>query len=72
MANVRLKFFGTENSKTEEISLECFANFDNEIYIEIESEGYPPSYICLDVSTAIKLAKVLRSEINKAKEVEND
>ncbi len=72
MANVRLKFFGTEKSNTHDTSLECFSNVNGEIFIEIESPDFPSNYICLDTSTAIKLAKVLRSEINISKTFQND
>lgn len=65
MANVRLKFYGTES--TSEHSLECYANTDDEIHIYLDMDGLPPSWINLDVSTAIKLAKTLRTEINKIK-----
>lgn len=72
MANVRLKFYGTKESETNEVNLECFATDAKDIYIEIDTPGYSPSFICLDIPTAIKLAKVLRNEINKAKEVGNE
>jgi len=72
MANVRLKFYGTKESKTDRVNLECFATTDKDIYIEINTPGYLADFICLDIPTAIKLAKVLRNEINIAKEVEND
>lgn len=67
MANVRLKFYGTERSKTDETALELFAALDNEIAIIIE-DGVRDSYIFLDIPTAIKLAKVLRQEINLIKQ----
>ena len=68
MANVKLTFLGTERSETNEHKLECYANTKGEIYISLDIEDYPPSFICLDVSTAIKLSKVLRQEINLIKE----
>jgi hypothetical protein len=71
MANIKMSFLGTKESETNEHYLQCYANSKNEIYIEIDINGHPPSFICLDVSTAIKLHKVLRSEINKIKEVNN-
>ena len=71
MANIKLTFLGTKESETEDHSLQCFANTNNEIYISIDVEDYPPSFICLDVSTSIKLSKTLRTEINKIKEVDN-
>ena len=51
--------------------LECYANDYEEIFIEISDGELNPQYVCLDVSTAIKLAKTLRTEINKIKEVNN-
>jgi hypothetical protein len=71
MANVKLIFQGTDASETDATELKCYSNFRNEIFIQIEDEDMPPSYICLDIPTAIKLSKVLRQEINKAKEVKN-
>lgn len=63
MANVKLTFLGTERSNTEQAELECFASEDEEIVITI-NDNYP-QVICLDKSTAIRLAKTLRTEINK-------
>lgn len=69
MANIKILFNGTENSETQEHKLECFANSNNEIYIEIDSGcNEVPDFICLDKSTAIKFSKTLRTEINKIKE----
>jgi len=65
MANVKLMFYGTEKSETDENKLECFLNTSNDIFICISMEGFVDSYVCLDKSTAIKFAKTLRTEINK-------
>ena len=67
MANVRLKFYG--NGDSENHSLECYPNYNNQIYININMEdcGFPESWICLDIPTAIKLSKVLRQSINDIK-----
>lgn len=65
MANVRFVFEGTENSKTHQTDLQCYVNDQNEIFIEIHEYGEKPAYICLNKSTAIRLAKTLRTEINK-------
>ena len=48
-----------------EAELECFANTNEEICIVIDAKDLPVSYICLDKETAIKLSKVLKSEISK-------
>ena len=72
MANVKLSFLGTELSETNFNELECFATCNDEIHISIDTDYQPPSHISLDVSTAIKLCKTLRTEINKIKEVDNE
>jgi len=69
MANIKLIFRGSEESKfTENTELECFVNVENEITISID-DGHDqyPNIISLDVSTAIKLAKTLRTHINTIK-----
>ena len=71
MANIKLSFLGTDDSKTE---LQCYLNTHNEIFItinpnELHYGNY--NYICLDKSTAIKLSKTLRTEINKMEDVNN-
>jgi len=71
MANVKLIFQGTEVSNTEDHELECFLNQHNDIAITLDTKDCPATIISLDISTAIKLAKTLRTEINKAKEVNN-
>lgn len=63
MANVKLTFLGTERSKTDQAELECFVSTNEEIVITL-NDNYP-QMICLDKSTAIRLAKTLRTEINK-------
>ena len=71
MANVKLIFQGAEVSKTDDYELECFVNQFNDIAISIDDQESPANIISLDISTAIKLSKVLRTEINIAKEVQN-
>ena len=53
--------------------IEVFKNFRNSITIRIEDTTNLEDFqvIGLDISTAIKFAKTLRTEINKAKEVQN-
>lgn len=70
MAKYKTVFFSSEYSKLES-ELECFCNTKGEIFISINDEDTPMQYVVLDVSTAIKLSKTLRTEINKAKEVSN-
>lgn len=67
MSRYKLLFYGTEKSQTEEHTLECFVNHNKEIFIQIDDNGHN-QFICLDVSTAIKFSKTLRTEINKAKD----
>lgn len=71
MARFRTTFISSERSGNEH-EIECFVNGFNEIFIEISHEGDEEPqkrYVCLDVSTAIKFSKTLRTEINKAKGV---
>jgi len=73
MTNTKLIFLSTLDDYME---LECFNNKINEITIRISDTDSEHQWsnqsISLDISTAIKLAKVLRTEINKAKEVDNE
>lgn len=70
MANFKIVFQGTFRSETHESELECFATSNNEIFISIK-DSYE-QHICLDVSTAIKLAKTIRTQINQIKEGLNE
>lgn len=63
MANVSLVFYDIEDT---EITMECFYNTSNDISIIIKSNGI--EYIRLDKQTAIKLVKVLKTEISKIKD----
>ena len=67
MAKFDLKFLSTDIEldwiKTEALSIECDGVYD-EISIELK-ENDVINTIFLDKSTAIKLAKTLRTEINK-------
>tara|TARA_R100000951_G_scaffold37874_1_gene32236 strand:- start:4772 stop:4996 length:225 start_codon:yes stop_codon:yes gene_type:complete len=67
MANFNLIFKGTDESGTSETELQCFTKKNNEIYISIYTNDDEQDFICLDVSTAIKFAKKVRTEINIAK-----
>jgi hypothetical protein len=50
-----------------ETEMQCYANADNQIFIDISSgeSPYEFQYICLDRPTAIKLVKHLKNEISK-------
>jgi hypothetical protein len=63
MAKVKILFQGTERSQTDESELEVFATVHNEIYITIEDQSYPGSYICLDKATAVRLVRELKKQI---------
>ena len=63
MANVKLKFYGSEKSGTEDYSLVAYSNDRNEIYLSIDMPGYEDSFICLDKSTSIALVKQLKKHI---------
>jgi hypothetical protein len=63
MANVKLKFYGTEKSGTEEHSLVSYSNINNEIYLCIDMPNYLESFICLDKLTAVALVRELKKQI---------
>lgn len=64
MANVKLVFSGTETSRTDEHTLVCYINANNDIFIEIETNDMVCSHICLDRATAIKLHRELKKQIS--------
>ncbi len=64
---VTLDFHSTERSKVNS-KLRAYYNAENELYIEIEHDDYPASYVCLDKETAIKLAKEIRKQISFIKD----
>lgn len=72
MSNIKITFLSTERSKLNS-ELQCYLNIFNEIFICIEDskKDFPASVICLDKQTAIKLAKTLRTEINKMEDTNN-
>lgn len=70
MANVELNFLTSEIGDYQ-TKLKCYLNDSNKIFIQISNiNDNEWEWITLDKSTAIKLAKTLRTEINKM-EVEN-
>ncbi len=64
MANVRLSFHGSSKSETEEHSIVCYNNVNNEIYLALDMPDFETSFICLDRSTAIKLHRELKKQIS--------
>lgn len=63
MANVKLLFFGSEKSETEQNSIECFYNSNNEISFFTYDKNQIVSVIAMDRETAIKFSKELRKQI---------
>jgi len=66
MEYVKLLFYGTEKSKTNEHTIECYANGSNEIYLNIDMDGseYYQAHICLNKATAIRLQRELKKQIS--------
>lgn len=65
MAKMKLVFYGSEISGTDETELEVFANNKNELFIQIKGEdNYYPYFIALDRDTAIKFSKEIRKQIS--------
>ena len=62
---VKILFSGTQKSGTINQKLECKINHRNEISIIISCINGDCEQIYLDKPTAIKLSKVLKSEISK-------
>lgn len=64
MANVKLLFYGTEISGTEEIGLECFHNQHNEVTIKLDvDQHFGLRLISMDKETAVKFSRELRKQI---------
>ena len=64
MANIKMLFYGTETHNTEHTYVECFANDHNEIFIQVEMDSCPASYLSLDKETAIKFQRELKKQIS--------
>lgn len=62
-ARVKLEFYGTEKSQTEDYTLVAYSNVNNEIYISIDMGDITPSFICLDKPTAVRLVRELKKQI---------
>ena len=56
-------FSGTEESKTRNHVMECFATNENDIRIDLDMDDSIFAFINLDKQTAIRLAKELRRQI---------
>lgn len=62
-ARVKLEFYGTEKSQTEDYTLVAYSNVNNEIYISIDMGDTTPNFICLDKPTAVRLVRELKKQI---------
>ena len=62
MSDVRIIFGGSELSETQNHELECYANFQNDIYINIDMciQTTNPAFICLNKKAAIRFHKELK------------
>ena len=64
---VQLKFYGTEETKTNDNSLEVFVNTHDEITVRIKDESVDHDYnrqlVSLDKQTAIRLSREIRKQI---------
>jgi hypothetical protein len=64
---VQLKFYGTEETKTNDNSLEVFVNSHDEITVRIKDESVDHDYnqqlVSLDKQTAIRLSREIRKQI---------
>ena len=72
MANVKMVFV---DQNTRELNLECFSNNEDSIFIGIyyyDDKNPEQRWIDLDISTAIKLSKILRTEIANCKGGSNE
>jgi hypothetical protein len=69
MERMKILFYGTDRSDSENHTIEIFANSFDEIFIEINNEnshnGLDSQFICLNKQTAIKLVKELKKAIGQ-------
>lgn len=67
MSNIR--FHGSNESETNDYSIECFVNSRNEITINCHHVGELVYHFSFDICTASQFRKRLAQQIAKAKEV---
>jgi len=63
MEGVRIKFYGTKDSKSH--NLEVYCNNRNDIFLNISMPEFQDSWIALNKATAVQLVKKLKLEISK-------
>lgn len=67
MANVKLTFFGSEESESTERTIEAYCNQNGELFIQIvdlNGDQFSKQFTVLDKSTAIKFSRELRKQIS--------
>jgi len=66
MANLKYVFIGCEELGCTSIELQAYVNKQRLLYVCIEDKDldYPPQFIVLDKSTAIKLVKEIKYQIS--------
>jgi len=64
---ISLLFHDTENDRQ---TIQVYENYKGNIFISVEDtdSGLPPSYVQLDVSTAVKFSKELQKVIRSIKQ----
>ena len=71
MERMKILFYGTDRSSTENHTIEAYVNSFEEIFIQIQDTDTMDSYpyngqaICLNRETAIKLVKELKKAIGQ-------
>jgi hypothetical protein len=74
MENVKLVFYGTEESETNGQELVAYANSLNSIFIKIKNSDcnhdFESQIICLSKLSAIRLVRELKKQIGYIKESE--
>lgn len=68
MSKIQLIFQSSDKSDHDSEMI-CHNNSQNEIFIQISRNNYESQFIVLDIPTAIKFSKVLRTSIADAKEL---
>lgn len=71
MEKMKILFYGTDRSNSENHTIETYVNIFDEIFIQIQdtenmdSHPYNGQFICLNRETAIKLVKELKKSIGQ-------
>ena len=65
MSNHKIIFYGEQSSEAKLNTLEVFATKENQIVVIVKNEDGTTAYTKLDKPTAVKLTRVMKSEISK-------